>query len=938
MLIRFYHALYKPALNHTTFVNSRAACMKVITYFIFIVVGFLILAGIAFFGYQFYEKLHTPAASPFKAIPSNAALIVKINKPSTFWQESNKGNQLWSQLFVVPKVAELRKEVSKLDSILGSQRKVKAIIHNNPIYVVLSPTVAETYDLLYLMNLDEPDAEEQISEFIEEVWPRNVRFTKSGYGGSSLYLLQIDLLSKPIYFAIKNRLLIISAQSILVKQSIDRLSLNITADEDPIFQEINASSGKNVDANIFIHYPVIANFISSFTQNDPATDNLRVGNFATWSGLDVIQKRDQWLISGYTACREESEEYLTLFRGQQPQKMSVATILPEDVYSFTWLGLSDPQKYRDQLENSQSWSPLYFTTNPLLQNFEQQHDVQFQDYFLPWMGSELCTFRLDVGSNTPDIVNLGLLTTTNREVADSCLKALIKFGSKQKAPFTYKRTKIYNLSIPGLLASVYGNIFLKTNGAYFTILDENIIFGPSEGALKKVINAYLDETTLQKNQTYAAFSANLVEECNMNYYCNSIRSFDLLQHLFNEPIQKELQAAKDSLVKFSAFGLQITNKDESFLTSVGIYFGQMAEKKGPLLWQTTLDNPIQSTPVFVPKAFSGEPGIALLDTANILYLLDESGSIQWKLALPGKPLGDIQTVYNRLADSTFLVVNTESELCVIDLSGVFAHNSPFPLPFKATTGCISTDKISNVVPLVLLPLTDMKVHAFQVNGKEFTSWTPSQFSQTIKQPIEEIVLNSKAIFVVKQPNGTAEFISAFGKPISRQKTQTTIALQSRFYPNKTNAKGELLTTSPDGSLVYCKLDGRNSKIKFNNFTPQHRFFYMDINGDRLSEFIYFDVNKIYYYDKYKRLIYDFAFPAIIEQQFVVSTDDGRKYIGAVSEKTGDIFLFGKKGMIPLDPVIRGKTRFIIPTFRQETGPELIIGEGKMVKAFQLTKL
>ena len=79
----------------------------------------------------------------------------------------------------------------------------------------------------------------------------------------------------------------------LVKQAIDRLSLNLASADDPSFLKVTASSGKNVDANIFVNYDRIAPFIAGITTHGKLADYLNISNFAAWSGLDVIQKKRQ---------------------------------------------------------------------------------------------------------------------------------------------------------------------------------------------------------------------------------------------------------------------------------------------------------------------------------------------------------------------------------------------------------------------------------------------------------------------------------------------------------------------------------------------------------------------------------------------------------------------------------------------------------------------
>jgi hypothetical protein len=105
----------------------------------------------------------------------------------------------------------------------------------------------------------------------------------------------------------------------------------------------------------------------------------------------------------------------------------------------------------------------------------------------------------------------------------------------------------------------------------------------------------------------------------------------------------------------------------------------------------------------------------------------------------------------------------------------------------------------------------------------------------------------------------------------------------------------------------------------------------------MPEFIYFDLNKLYCYNKFRKLLYDFSFPPTTGKPFMVKFPDGEMHIGAITPKTGDVFLFGKNGTIYLDPVIRGNTPFDLGILDPDLGTSILIGDGKYVRNFLLSK-
>ena len=169
----------------------------------------------------------------------------------------------------------------------------------------------------------------------------------------------------------------------------------------------------------------------------------------------------------------------------------------------------------------------------------------------------------------------------------------------------------------------------------------------------------------------------------------------------------------------------------------------------------------------------------------------------------------------------------------------------------------------------------------------------------------------------------------------RIKNKVLFSPYTSWYVNKTNKKGELLTTTVDGKLIYVALDGRTSIVQFNEFTPRHLFFYEDLNCDHSEEFTYFDSNRLYSYDRFQKALSENTFPAGTSSPFLIHFPSGENKLGMVSPKTSDIYIFGKKGLMPVDPVIRGNTRFDIGLLDAEKGTSLVIGSGKFVKNFIL---
>jgi hypothetical protein len=165
-----------------------------------------------------------------------------------------------------------------------------------------------------------------------------------------------------------------------------------------------------------------------------------------------------------------------------------------------------------------------------------------------------------------------------------------------------------------------------------------------------------------------------------------------------------------------------------------------------------------------------------------------------------------------------------------------------------------------------------------------------------------------------------------------------ISVNNSFYVNKTNRKGLFLTTDPTGKILYFQESGRTSEATFNIFSNNHTFLYEDLNNDGTYEFIFYDRNKLYIYNKFYKLIYSYTFRRdLTVTPFIIDLPGGEKRIAAVSGPANEIYLFGSNGLVNIVPGIRGNTAFTITTLGSSPDLRLLIGAGKNLKCFTLPK-
>ena len=904
-----------------------------------IVLGIVsLVAGIGYLSWTLYQKFQEETESPLKAISENTALIIQLNRPSELSQDLFKQNLIWKELTVIPYLASLNNDLAQIDSLLRSNKELARIVRKSPLYLAMTMTTRSSYGLLILTAIPGNDGEDLITGFLEESFRDKITILKNQYGAANLVRITLKGWRYPFYFAVRKGVFIGSSHPQLVTKAIDQLSLNIPTLAGSGFRKVETTTGKKVDANIYINYSLIRPFVSMLLQYDRINESYKVTRFADWSGMDLILKKEEVLINGFTTISDTGDQYLSIFAGQSPQKTDMMTILPDNISRFTWFGFNTVRDFYTNFQLFASRNSGYIETYSGLQEFESNEQVAVRDYILPWMGGELCMAR---ALNNPQTLRedcYAIAKVNNRTLADSLLNELGKMFPKKKDSVAYREWTIRFLPLQDLIPGLFGMTFGDVHAACYTFIGDYIIFGNDQLALKDFIDHDFYGKVLDKDKTFQAVSENISDNTNIFYYFNTERSQQLLGSILSDDLKTQIDAVFDSLKKFESITLQFTAKRNIFYTNLFIHYTSIPGVQGPLVWQVVLDSIVTGMPQYLTSGHQGQKSVYAFDRTNQLFMIDSAGTIAWKLPVPGKPLSPLQEIQPSRQDISCFIFNTDTHLCLINPDGKFLEGYPVKLPARATAGLTLSSVGKNREYRIFIPLSDNKVHAFRLDGTADHDWYNPGLNEGITQPVK-MLQNGKTDFIfITGKNGHLLVTDMKGKPVMKSGRNIRVSVNNEFYINRTNRKGLFLTTDQTGKVLYFQKSGKTSETTFTIFSDKHKFLYEDINNDGVYEFIFYDRNKIYFYNRFCKLIYSYTFRRDITiPPFVIDLPDGKKWIGAVSGPANEIYLFGINGLMEIQRGISGNAGFTIGKNRNDAGLSLIIGSGKTLKNYTLSK-
>jgi hypothetical protein len=909
--------------------------MKQVRIFLLTLAAIVIVAAATWLGYTLYVKFTRPVQSPFSAIPGNSALIIQLNRAGNLLEELNRSNLLWKAMSYFPGISAIKNELRYVDSASRKNDEISKILRQQQILISITLSGRSGFGALYLTNAGGISPESYIKDFITKVTEGKTIITESPYATTKIFRVQARGSREAFYFGIMKGLFIGSFHIDLVQRAIDRLLLNTPMATSAGFRRVEATSGKKADANLYVNYRFFSLVLSKLTQEKLLPDLIKFSSFADWSGLDLIIKKNELLFSGTTVASDSSQQFLSLFADQAPQKKMISSILPEQTLYFTAYGWSDPERFSRRYQNRTPREDAFAGMPTEVFSLVDRYQLNLNEYFLPWTGNEACLFVLENPVSQAKM-HFSAFQSTDTARTLRLLGALADTIGINMDSVVMRGHKIYRMNLPAFMPALFGDLFLKVNVQCMTFYKGYVVFANNVKELEVVLQAWNEQAVMANDKSYLDFDEDLPEKANVYSYFNSNKAVRTLRSFLNNQLSDQVTMMMDSIRKFRAVAFQYGNSDGLFYSNIFLRYDPNLGREGPLLWQARLDTTIATRPVIFRTSGSGERHVVVADVTGILYMINSGGHLQWKKPLMGKLLGTIQTITLPGRDSANLIFNTDTHLYLLNADGTYADKYPMRFPLHATNEIKVFRDPETSEYRILVALQDNRIYSFSLDGMSVHEWKRPRMNEPVTSQVTVMNDNVKTYIVITDQAGNTQITDNTGKQSVSPEPKFTHAPASGFYMNRSPKKGKIVTTGPTGKIVFIQDNGRISEVTVNVFSPAHRFFYEDISGNGHPEFIFIDRNKIFYYDRNYKLTYSYEFRRdIATPPFLLHGKDRKAMIGFVVPETNEMFLFDRYGYYELGPGLKGNTPFEIGFLLSDTVMNLIAGSGKLLKNFKL---
>lgn len=720
-----------------------------------------------FWGFKQIKSSHLPEKDIYTYVPKNAYTIIEIDAPSKQWKNILSNNIIWDELLSFNQIQTLETQINILDSAFNQNTKI-----SSPDNLVLS-FVSDS------LNQNEIVFQSKISSIVtNELLFESISIIFNGRKKALISENQMELETDfgVLHFLYKDQILTISRQKGVLNQIQKQVASDQTLLSDSLFIAVKKTSSKNSQLRVFLQPNALFQETSHWTNGKTQAHITTLPQISNWIELDSDIKPDEVNLNGFAAALDSQDDWLSLFKNQDPVTPRVIEFLPNRTAFLMHYGFSDYQKLRKEYIQSKTLSYGY-DYNEVIHKWDTTYDISIKADFLNWIDNEIALIitepdRFDYYND----IMLWVSSNDSRATFDFLKNISSRVATNHDQEIqviNYRDYQIIQLDIPNFIQMTLGDPFKDIEENYFVQIDDYIVFANSPGTLQWTIDKIEKGQTLENDPHYENYSHRISNESNIYIYSNIAQSTNIYAHLLNSQLKTEIDSHREWIQKFQVFSTQISYESGDLYYVNGYFkYNPIYKKESNSLWETPLQFASTFKPQFVKNHYTQATEIFTQDTNNIIYLLDNKGNLLWSKQIDGTIISKVRQIDALKNGKLQLAFNTASQLYIIDRNGNNLKHFPVQLPAKASAPVTIADYDKNLNYRFLIPCNNQNIYNYDVKGNMTTGWAYKTNGSTVNHPLQPIRIKGKDYIMVTYADGKVKALDRRGN--------VRINLQSKF--------------------------------------------------------------------------------------------------------------------------------------------------------------
>jgi hypothetical protein len=868
----------------------------------------LLISGLAILGYFLQQGRKTLFTDPYKAISSDASIIIETIDLQSFFNSLTTGKGLFGEVSKVKEFEVFNRKIKYLADQLN-KAVFKKIMNGSSSVISFHYSQTGRLQPLLATAVSSEVRLRQLKEMlrisgIKLIYERSILENR---------ILEIPFIlnnqKDTTFISVVSGLLICSTSGEIMKKAIMQTRLGNDVRDLPGFSRILLASGKNED-KIFVVFSNLTGILKTVFRKDLSGMAEKISRLAGSAGGDIYLSEDGLILSGYTESIDSSE-YLYKYKFSTPGLLQIYKVLPSSTVIFESIVVQSIKPERTALRNI---SP---------------EAAAFALKICEYTGGEITKAYIDIKGRPVAENGLIIYELKNRVFAenvflDELSKADKGINISFFQPDDQIKVPIYLTPFKGFNSVILPEFAPDFDDSYFAFYDKFLITGSSNSTISRFLYDNLLSKTLANDLAFRDFESTLPSISTYFFYCVPSRITDYLAGYLNENIIKSLRSNKNSLNKIEAAGYQFAASNKMIYNSLSIRFKAEAREESTTEWETLLDTTAAIKPFFFTNHITGAREIFIQDMMNNAYLINAAGRVLWKVPLKERINGSIYMIDYFRNGKYQLLFSGINSIHMLDRNGNYVERYPVKLRSPATNSMALFDYDNDRTYRLLIAGEDKLIYSYDKSGNTVKGWKPFRTAGTVKAEICWFRVSGKD-YLVASDETSVYFIDRTGNIRIDLKEPVTKAGGSAMRLNP-GSEPSVVCTSPDGTIQHIYFDGSVKKFSLRKFSTDHLFDNFDVNGDGFSDYIFIDKGILYLYDHNRSELFTREFDSGKlggPINFVFSASDRKIGVFDINKKL--IYLIDKYGSTMNGFPLKGASMFSIGKLSEKSGWHLIVG-------------
>ncbi len=909
-------------------------------YFIFFISILLIASALGGL-YFLIVPLKKPTSEAIKAIPIDAAVVVKANSFGRLKEQLHRVNPFWNGMKGFQWIAKTDELFSFFDSLKNHSQIFSQLIIDNSIYISAHPVGNGDGSLIFLANVPERLKTSDVKTLISDIFSKDYTQSIKDYSDADIYTFSRK--SRPnetvISIALHKGVVLVSSSRLMIESAIGQMESQVSLLDDASFVNVLRTAGTKVVANVFINHQKLPMLFLNSIHTGQRKGFRNLSRIGTWSELDLTIRNDSFYLNGFGQVSDTLNTFFRVFEKQKPVSVKVPAVLPAQTAALIHYGISDLNTYLTSYQKYLEGFGLIHAYKHSIDKESRQLGTNLVELYKSIFDSELSLAFIPFdGLSYHNCWFVATRVKSQSFARQELINAISSFARKNNQNLSSferdfvvdreKSVRIYRFPLTGFHRALFGNVFSESNEQYFTFIDTYVVFGNSVEALSRLILANIHNKHLAGDESFKAFSEGLSLESNFTAYINPGKAEMLYGKMLETNTASRLLARIEVAQTIQGIGIQLTSGKGMIFNNVFARYSPYLDQTPKTVWETKLDTTFSMKPQLVINHNTQNREIFVQDNKNNLYLINDVGRVLWKRPIQEPIIGEVNQVDILRNGRLQLLFNTRTFLYLVDRNGNNVEGFPVKLRSPATNPVAVFDYEGNRDYRFFVAGEDRKIYPYDRKGNLIAGWAFDRTEKAVTKVIQHfasggrdyiVVSDENRVYILDRRGNERVKLSQFFQPA----INGTIAL----IEGSRNKPARLATSDSQGNVRLIGLNGEVELLSLGKFSANHTFECQDVNGDGNRDFIFLEGNKLLVFDNNGRELISHKFENELNPKIIYFHFGARdRKIGVVSSDASQIFLINGNGSIYKGFPLKGITPFSIGQFANtRTTFNLIVG-------------